>query len=265
MFEDLTLTPSSGTIDVAEVSAWLAKQDHAFFDPVSGDGWHMSATRAACEVNRRARVADPSRFSDGIRILVSPDAIEISVRGGRDEMSRVLQFMEWLASRHAWIVTRDRMQPEPLGDPRRLFAAGLVAPALLDHDPTLPPLTEGTLATWTDHRNGYRSLAVHSSGQWRYEDQRGTLRGRLTDRARESWNAAMSIAADAPPSTGGFDPDNEPILDIETPSGLDTIGLGQTPPPEFRSLSTLATNFITDISNERSGSPITDTTESYWS
>jgi hypothetical protein len=222
MFEDLTLTPSTGHVDVSEVHAWLAAQRHAFHDPASGDGWHMSATAMACEARRLARLADPSRFSCGVRIIVSPSEIYINALCDRDEMARVLQLLEWLASRRAWDVRRDCMQPEPLGDPRRLFEADLIDPALLDHDPTLPPVTEGTLTTYTAESGVARTFTVHSGGLWRYDADERRLRGHLSDSARATWNAAVAALESLNEVAPSAEPETAVRIEVETADALDS-------------------------------------------
>jgi hypothetical protein len=66
VFEELTLRPVAGAVDVATVGAWLDAQPWAFRDPVDDDGWHISETSEAMERNRPARIERPREFPLGV-------------------------------------------------------------------------------------------------------------------------------------------------------------------------------------------------------
>jgi hypothetical protein len=250
-FEDLTLRPTSGTVDVTAVTAWLSARPYAFFDPVVGDGWHLSATPALMALSRQERIDHPREFPVGVRVTVSPDHVWLSGRADRDNLARALEFVQWLVREGEWMAKRDSSASEPLGDPRRLFPEGLVDPALLDDDRTLTPVTQGTLVTWSPASDDGSSLAVHSSGQWRYAGHGRALRGRLSDDARAAWNAAVAAAESADATLRAEpDPSSAVAVEFETPEALTTLELDpDDPPAAYRPLAALASEWIASFAS----------------
>jgi hypothetical protein len=245
-FEDLTLRPTSGTVDVTAVAAWLNARPYAFFDPVAGDGWHLSATPALMALSRQERIDHPREFPVGVRVTVSHDRVWLSGRADRDNLSRALEFVQWLVREGEWMAQRDSAASEPLGDPRRLFPEGLVDPALLDDDRTLTPVTQGTLVTWSPARNDGPSLVVHSSGQWRYTGHGRVLRGRLSDDARAAWSAAVAVAENVEATLRApLDASSAVAVEVETPEAFATLEFDPDDPPAgYQPLAALASEWI---------------------
>ncbi len=144
-YEELTLRPSTGAgaVDVAAVNAWLGAQPYAFFDPVRGDGWHLSGSADEMRDNRAKRIADPQRFPSGVCVFVFPDHVSIAKWIPMAAESRMFDFVRWLVRDGEWTVQLDQSPPEPVGDPRRLFPIGID-----EHDHTVDTLTEGVRVTW---------------------------------------------------------------------------------------------------------------------
>jgi hypothetical protein len=247
LFEELTLRPASGAVDVPAVTAKLDSLPYAFHDPVEGDGWHMSATPRLMELNRQQRIDRPRDFPLGIRIRVAPDHVWLAARADHDDLARGLELVQWLVRDGRWTAEVDSGPPEPVGDPRRLFPRDLPDPDSLVDDPTVSPITEGTLLAWSVERGGSaRSLAVHSSGQWRYSDGDRTLRGRLAGPVRDAWNQAVAaIDTDDPELPAEPDPATAATIEFATPDGHEWVELDlAAPPAAYRPLVDMASRWL---------------------
>lgn len=256
-FEELVLKPARGHVDVASIEAWLDSRSFAFRDPVGDDGWHLSASAGAAARRRRQRLEDPARWPSGVRVGVAPDRIWIAARAHADELARALQLIEHATDGGEWTVTIDGGPPEPLGDPGRLFPAGLPTPGSLDDDVTEGPLTEGRRTRWTDHAAASPTvLVVHSSGALRYVTHERVVRGRLSEAATAAWNAAVdAIDVDdlAPlgPTSGGVQ------VEFEDADGLEYVRLDNTsPPPACQALVSLARAWTSAVESWRPGALI---------
>jgi hypothetical protein len=250
LFEELTLRPTSGAVDVPAVTAKLDSLPHAFHDPVAGDGWHLSATPRLMELNRQQRIDRPRDFPLGIRVRVAPDHVWLAARADNDDLARGLELVQWLVRDGWWTAEVDGGAPEPVTDPRRLFPDDLPDPGALIDDPTVSPISEGTLVTWNvEHGAAPRSLAIHSSGQWRYSAGDRTLRGRLTVPVREPWNAAVAaVDTDDPELPAEPDPATAVAIELSTPDGHEWVNLDPAAPPAaYRPLVAMISRWLTAL------------------
>ncbi len=239
-FEDLILRPASGSVDASRVTEWLESQPHVFRDPVSGHGWHVCATARAMSRARRARLERSAERPSGVGVFVFPDRVGISVRSyDDDDLARAHQFVAWLVSDGGWTAQLDGYAPAALGDPRRLFPESLPDPASITDDPTLDPVTEGTLLTWTEGTPPVRELAIRTRGEWRYATQRRVLLGELSEASRAAFEDAVALV-DADDPSSAEEPRRDERLEIETPEGVEWIPFdGSSPSPSCAPIATL--------------------------
>jgi hypothetical protein len=266
LFEELTLRPNSGDVDVPAVTAWLDARPYAFHDPVAGDGWHLSGTPRQMALNRQERIDHPRNFPLGVRVTVSPDRVWLAARADNETLARALEFVQWLARDGRWTAEVDGRKAEPLGAPGRRFPDNLPAPATLDDERTLPPVSEGTLVTWNTERDREpRTFAIHSSGQVRYRADRRTLRGHLLDEARTAWNQAMAaVDADDPALSAEPDPATAVAMEIETPEGLEWVSLDTVvPPAAYQPIVAMISRWMDALDPWSPGTPIRDITNIY--
>jgi hypothetical protein len=253
LFEELSLRRSWGAIDHAAISAWLDSRPFAFRDPSPEGEWHLSATPRHTAFRRQKRIDDPSRLPLGVRVRLWPDRVVLTMLADRDDLARGLEFVQWLVRDGAWIAKGDRRDPEPVGDPRRLFPDDLPDPASLVDDPTLTPVMDGTLVTFHVPRDGdQRKLAVHSSGEWRYVASGRTLRGRLSIEATAAFNMALAAIDPDDPALPDS-PDEATWISMTIQSAatdhadedveLDTID----PPPAYRSLIAMIVDWMSSL------------------
>jgi hypothetical protein len=252
-FEDLCLRPASGSVDIDAVRAWLDTQRHVLRDPRGGDRWYIAATPRR-KLALEKRTARPDAFWIGVIVYVYPDRVGIHACADKDELARVFEFVRWLVGDAAWTAAVDRVPPEPVGDPRRLFPDKLPAPDTLVDDPTVSPVMDGTLVTWNVHRDDeFRWLAIHSSGEWRYEGGGRALRGRLSERALAAFGEALQaidLAGPGPPDE--LDPLTPVSIDIETRDDTDnTYLVAANPPPSYRPIASMLTRWITSLESLR--------------
>jgi hypothetical protein len=206
-YEELKLRPSSGSIDRAAVSGWLAAKDFAFLDPIAGEVWHLSATRTEMEARRRERIANPAVMPSGVFVRLCPDHVSVNAFWAGNAEPRALELIQWLVRDGEWTVQRDQSPFEPVGDPAQLFSEGTGEP-----DDTIGEVTEGVRHTW---EAAGRCFIVHSSGQWRSDD----WRGELSPSALARWNAAVAAAGELIDSAN---PDTATAsFDIDDASGLE--------------------------------------------
>lgn len=192
-FEYLILRPETGPCDVEAITAWLNARPFTFLDPFDKQLWHLSTNAQTAASDRHALLVDHHRFSNRVHVTVFPDRIGVSVMTSSLDQVRALEFLVWLASRGAWTVALDRGAAQPLGDPRRLFPAGLHDPDDLDHDALLlTPVNAGCLLTWKDHVRPGREFVAHTDGPWRLYSGERVLRGQLTQDARDTLEAALA-------------------------------------------------------------------------
>lgn len=243
-FEELVLRPVSGAVDEEAVAAWLNARPYAFHDPIAGDGWHLSATARSAASNRQARLADPSRFPLGVRVLVYPDRVVVAARADSDDLARALELVTWIVGAGDWTVSIDAGPPQPVGDPRRLFPASLPDPATLD-DATASPVADGTLLTWTDDSRPGRELVVHSSGAWRFTANGRGLRGDLDRAATAALNAAVATVDADDPELADADAGAPVRLEIEDPAGIEYVHLDpRTPPASCQQVVSLVSGWL---------------------
>jgi hypothetical protein len=244
-YDELTLRPPTGAIDVAAVNAWLGSQPHSFFDPVEGDGWHLSGTAQEMEKNRAERIADPTRFPSGVRVYVLPDRVVIAKWIPMAAEVHMLEFVRWLVRDGGWTVGVDQAAPEPVGDPQRLF------PDLtgeLDH--TVGPLAVGVRTTWEADDQPF---IVHSSGQWRTSRRRGEL----TPRALDEWNAAVATLRSLGDSLHEYvEPDGATgRFEIETVDEVEVAYFNAAEvPQELRPIEALIGRWLAELSMPESTS-----------
>lgn len=184
-YEELKFRPSSGAIDRNAITAWLEMKDYAFLDPIEHRIWHLSANKQEMEVNRRERVATPTRMPNGVFVLPLPDHVSVNAYWAGNAEGRALEFIRWLVSKGDWMVQRDQAPFKPLGDPTRLFT-GTGA-----HDYLFTELTGGVRHTW---EAAGRAFIVHSSRQWALRDSDGIWRGEFSALAMDEWDTAVGIA-----------------------------------------------------------------------
>lgn len=258
-FEELTLRPGSGAVDVPAVTARLDALPYAFRDPVAGDGWHLSATPQLMELNRQQRLERPRDFPLGVRVTVAPDRVWLAARTDEDGLARALELIEWLVRDGSWMVEIDGSSPEPLGDPRRLFPDDLPDPATLADDLTVSPISEGTLLAWNYEGAGEpRVLAIHSSGQWRYAAGDRTLRGTLPEPARARWNEAVAaIDTDDPALPAEPDPATAVAIELATPDGHEWVNLDPADPPaDYRPLVDMISRWLAALEQPSATPPV---------
>ncbi|MEH1868673.1 MAG: hypothetical protein V7K69_27260 [Nostoc sp.] len=233
LFETLILRPSSGTVDVKSVSAWLDALPYSFLDPIEGNYWHLSATPRLMALNKQTRIGNPNKFPPGILVAVAPDEVYLAAQADADDLARGLEFVQWLVANGRWMATVDGVDIGVIDDPCLLFPAGLPDPLLLIDDPTILPITTGKLVTWSSESDGeLRTFAIHSSDRWRYETSKRTLQGRLSPNAIAAWNAAMeAINPDDPELPDHPDPATAVSMDIDTPEGSDWAYFDTVAPP----------------------------------
>jgi hypothetical protein len=113
--------------------------------------------------------------------------------------------------------------------------------------------------TWNVERRGQsRSLAIHSSGQWRYSADDRTLRGRLSEPVRERWNSAVAaVDTDDPELPAEPDPATAVAIEFSTPEGHEWVNLDLTAPPAaYLPLVALASRWLAAL-EEKSPAPPT--------
>lgn len=217
-YESLKLRPSSGTINLDAITAWLADKEYAFVDPIGGTTWHLSATRKEKEGNRQKYLANPMvPMPPGVQVHLFSHFIGMTPNGAPRAEGKAIEFLRWLIGDGDWEVQLDQGSWQPIGDPSRLFPKAIEATDETDEvDHTIDDLTEGVRHTWSVAQ---RSFIVHSTGQWRTElrDARETWsvlelwRGELSASAMAEWNAAVATAGelimyvDADVATGSFE------------------------------------------------------------
>ena len=253
LFEELTLRPASGVVDVAAVGAKLDSLAHVFRDPVEGDGWHMSATPRLMALNRQQRLDRPRDFPLGVRIRVAPDHVWLAARADNDDLARALESVQWLVRDGGWTAEVDGGAPQPVADPRRLFPGDRPDPGSLLDDSTVSPIDEGTLVTWNvEHDGKPRSLAIHSSGQWRYSAEDRTLRGQLAEQARVQWNSAVAaVDTDDPELPAEPDPATSVAIEIATREGHEWVNLDlAAPPAAYRPLVAMISRWLASLADQ---------------
>jgi hypothetical protein len=244
-YDELTLRPSNGAVDVAAVSTWLGAQPYSFFDPVDGDGWHLSGNAEEMERNRNERIANAPRFPSGVRVYVESDRVVISKRIAMAAEVHMFEFVRWLVRDGAWTVGVDQAPPEPIGDVRRLFREGIGEP-----DFTVGPVTEGERATWDVDD---QTFTVHSSGQWRTARRRGEL----TPRSLEEWNAAVTTLRSLGEHLGEYvDPEEATgRFEIETADEVDVAYFDASDVPgDLRPIGALVRRWLAALSTQESAS-----------
>jgi hypothetical protein len=159
-YDELTLRPPTGAIDVAAVNAWLGSQPHSFFDPVEGDGWHLSGTAQEMEKNRAERIADPTRFPSGVRVYVLPDRVVIAKWIPMAAEVHMLEFVRWLVRDGGWTVGVDHLSPWAIHN-----ACSLISPANL--------ITQSVRLQWVCARRGRLMTNRSSSTRAASGERRG--------------------------------------------------------------------------------------------
>ena len=253
-FEELVLRPASVPVDETAVAAWLNSRPYGFHDPVTGDGWHLSPNPRTAVRNRQARLADPTRFPSGVRVLVRADQVVIAPSADQSGLAGALELVQWLVCAGDWTVAIDWGPPEPVGNPRRLFPNSLPDPGTLDEDATLSPVTDGTLLTWTDDTHPDREFVAHSGGAWRLAFHTRGLHGEFTAASRAALNAAVA-ALDSEDSVPQESATPAPVrLEVETLDGIEYIHLDpRSPPASCRQVVALVSGWLETLENWKTG------------
>ncbi|CAN5865539.1 hypothetical protein BH11GEM2_BH11GEM2_36170 [soil metagenome] len=108
IYEELKLRPPNGSTDHNAITAWLETKDTAFLDPIEHRIWHLSANKQEMEVNRRERIATPTRMPNGVFVLLLPDHVSVNAYWAANAEGRAREFIRWLASKGDWMVQRDQ-------------------------------------------------------------------------------------------------------------------------------------------------------------
>lgn len=221
-YESLKVRPSSGTINLDAITAWLADKEYAFVDPIGGRTWYLSATRKEKEGNRQTYLANPMvPMPPAVQVHLLSHFIGMTPNGAPRAERKAIEFLRWLIGDGDWEVQLDQGAWQPIGDPSRLFPKAIEATDETDEvDHTIDDLTEGVRHTW---QAAERWFIVHSSGQWRTELRDAmekwrvleAWRGVLSPSAMTEWNAAIAAAGElvmyvhADDATGSFELEDE--------------------------------------------------------
>lgn len=238
-FDNLTLIPVNGVVDVPAAAAWLEAAAFAFRDPVDGEAWHISGTPRLAALARVQRERDPSHFPPGVLVWLTPERVALTARGDAGALARAREFLRWLARRGEWAVAVDWSPPTAFTDADALFPSLLPAAEELADDLTYPPVVSGTLTRWGA---GDRQLHVHSAGPLRYEAPGRTVCARVAPATLTRWNAAVAAVDEDDPELPASPPEQTAaVVEIETPDGIAFAMLdAAVPPPSFEALCVLA-------------------------
>jgi len=77
MVHSVFLYPREGSIDIAFVAQFLAKQPDVLLDPVGSGIYMVCGAAAAKKVFRKRRLEDPSRFHYAVLVTVKPEYVNV--------------------------------------------------------------------------------------------------------------------------------------------------------------------------------------------
>ena len=101
MVYSVFLYPVEGSIDVAVVEQFLAKQPDVLLDPVGSGIYMVCGVPAAKKLYRKLRLEDPSRFHYAVLVTVKPEYVnvfqeygdEARLRSARDIVRWVIEHL----------------------------------------------------------------------------------------------------------------------------------------------------------------------------
>jgi hypothetical protein len=136
------------------------------------------------------------------------------------------------------------------------FPESLPDPASITDDPTLDPVAEGTVVTWTEGTPPVRELAIHSRGEWRYASKTRILLGDLSVAARAGLAAAVALVA-ADDTASAEEPRRDERLELETPEGVEWIQFDRSSPsPSCVRIATLLCAWLDGLDAWQSGDSV---------
>lgn len=259
-FEFLRLVPRNGTVGVDVIAHRL---DRLAYVGRVGDGlrWAVAPSRRHLE----GRLERPGRNPPSL--FVSGGDIVLEGAWDTLDLGRIRQFVEWLASRDDWRVSKIASLdwPEPERDLGWLSQPGMLddlfGPLLAeDPYPLQWPIETGQLLEWSLATTEWnRSLVLHTGGRFEYDADDRELEGRLADEHLSPWRATLErFDEDDPAFPDEWDFSPIAFVAVHTPEreGFNCAYDPDAPPPTVADLHALALRLDAQCRGWRDGDPL---------